>query len=36
MGFKKFTELVQNATELDFSKIMLQKLDLWLGKERIF
>jgi len=28
MGFKKFTELVQNATELDFSKIMLQKLDL--------
>jgi len=28
MGFKKFTELVQNATELDFSKIMLQKLNL--------
>jgi len=28
MGFKQFTELVQNATELDFSKIMLQKLNL--------
>ena len=28
MGFKSFTELVQNATELDFSKIMLQKLNL--------
>lgn len=28
MGFKKFTKLVQNATELDFSKIMLQKLNL--------
>ncbi len=28
MGFKEFTKLVQNATELDFSKIMLQKLDL--------
>lgn len=28
MGFKQFTELVQHATELDFSKIMLQKLDL--------
>ena len=28
MGFKPFTELVQNATELDFSKIMLQKLNL--------
>lgn len=28
MGFKNFTKLVQNATELDFSKIMLQKLDL--------
>ena len=28
MGFEKFTKLVQNATELDFSKIMLQKLDL--------
>ena len=28
MGFKKFTNLIQNATELDFSKIMLQKLDL--------
>ena len=28
MGFKTFTELVQNATELDFSKIMLQKLNL--------
>lgn len=28
MGFKTFTKLVQNATELDFSKIMLQKLDL--------
>jgi len=28
MGFKQFTKLVQNATELDFSKIMLQKLDL--------
>ena len=28
MGFKDFTKLVQNATELDFSKIMLQKLDL--------
>ena len=29
MGFKNFTELIQNATELDFQKIMLQKLDLW-------
>ena len=28
MGFVNFTELVQNATELDFSKIMLQKLNL--------
>ena len=28
MGFKEFTELVQNATELDFSKILEQKLDL--------
>lgn len=28
MGFKDFTELVQNAIELDFSKIMLQKLNL--------
>ena len=28
MGFINFTELVQNATELDFSKIMLQKLNL--------
>ena len=28
MGFKEFTKLVQNATELDFSKIMLYKLDL--------
>jgi|TARA_B110000977_G_scaffold187909_1_gene255556 DNA primase len=28
MGFKEFTKLVQNATELDFSKLMLQKLDL--------
>lgn len=28
MGFKDFTNLVQNATELDFSKIMLHKLDL--------
>jgi DNA primase len=28
MGFKEFTKLVQNATELDFTKIMLQKLDL--------
>ena len=28
MGFKSFTKLVQNATELDFSKIMLQKLNL--------
>ena len=28
MGFKEFTSLVQNATELDFSQIMLQKLDL--------
>jgi len=28
MGFKQFTKLVQNATELDFTKIMLQKLDL--------
>jgi hypothetical protein len=28
MGFKNFTDLIQNATELDFSKIMLQKLDL--------
>jgi len=28
MGFKNFTELIQNATELDFQKIMLQKLDL--------
>jgi len=28
MGFKNFTKLVQNATELDFSKIMLQKLNL--------
>jgi len=28
MGFKNFTELVQNAIELDFSKIMLQKLNL--------
>jgi len=28
LGFKNFTKLVQNATELDFSKIMLQKLDL--------
>ena len=28
MGFKEFTKLVQNATELAFSKIMLQKLDL--------
>jgi len=28
MGFEKFTKLVQNATELDFSKIMLQKLNL--------
>jgi len=28
MGFRQFTELVQNATELDFSKIMLQKLNL--------
>jgi DNA primase len=28
MGFKEFTKLVQNATELDFSRIMLQKLDL--------
>lgn len=28
MGFKEFTNLVQNATELDFSKIMLHKLDL--------
>tara|TARA_R110002153_G_scaffold150278_3_gene301826 strand:+ start:4075 stop:4998 length:924 start_codon:yes stop_codon:yes gene_type:complete len=28
MGFKNFTRLVQTATELDFSKIMLQKLDL--------
>ena len=28
MGFKQFTKLVQNATELDFSRIMLQKLDL--------
>ena len=28
MGFENFTKLVQNATELDFTKIMLQKLDL--------
>jgi len=28
MGFINFTDLVQNATELDFSKIMLQKLNL--------
>ena len=28
MGFKAFTKLVQNAIELDFSKIMLQKLNL--------
>jgi DNA primase len=28
MGFKDFTELVQNAIELDFSKIMFQKLNL--------
>ena len=28
MGFREFTELVQHATELDFTKIMLQKLDL--------
>ena len=28
LGFKNFTELVQNATEIDFSKIMLQKLNL--------
>jgi len=28
MGFQNFTELVQNAIELDFSKIMLQKLNL--------
>jgi len=28
MGFKEFTKLVQNATELDFSEIMLYKLDL--------
>ncbi len=28
LGFKNFTKLVQNATEIDFSKIMLQKLNL--------
>jgi len=28
MGFQDFTKLVQNAIELDFSKIMLQKLNL--------
>jgi DNA primase len=28
MGFKQFTELVQNAAELDFTKIMMQKLNL--------
>ena len=28
MGFQEFTKLVQNAIELDFSKIMLQKLNL--------
>ena len=28
LGFKNFTKLVQNAAELDFSKIMLQKLNL--------
>ena len=28
LGFKEFTKLVQNAAELDFSKIMLQKLNL--------
>ena len=28
LGFKNFTRLVQNATEIDFSKMMLQKLNL--------
>jgi len=28
LGFKNFTKLVQNATEIDFTKIMLQKLNL--------
>ena len=28
MGFKDFTKLVQNATEIDFSKMMLQKLNI--------
>ena len=28
MGFRTFTKLIQSATELDFKKIMLQKLDL--------
>jgi len=28
MGFQAFTELIQNAEELDLSGIMLQKLDL--------
>lgn len=28
LGFKNFTKLVQNATEIDFTKIMLQKLNI--------
>ena len=28
MGFKAFTELIQQAEELDLSKLMLHKLDL--------
>ena len=28
MGFKSFTELIQESVELDISNIMLRKLDL--------
>jgi len=28
MGFKTFTQFIQTAEELDFSKMMLHKLDL--------